>query len=64
MLTAWILLREKKMHLTFFPRGVEQTLSEAELDIQTYVNLLLLIASTNSHGEDLWTALSPTATSH
>lgn len=56
---------KKMLHLTFFPRGAIETVSEAELgDADTYVNLLLLSASANSHGGDLWTPLSPIATSH
>lgn len=33
-------------------------------DADTYVNVVLLNAGANSRGGDLWTPLSPTATSH
>lgn len=65
VLTVWILLREKNVAFNILaPRCWRNTVWSRAGDTDTHVNLLLLNASTNSHGEDLWTSLSPTATSH
>lgn len=66
VLTVWILLREKKK-IAFNilpPRCWRNTVWSRACDTDMYVNLLLLNVTANSHGEDLWTPLSPTATSH
>lgn len=69
VLTVWILLRERerKKKITFNilpPSCWRNTVWSWAADTDTYVNVLLLNASANSHGGDLWTPLSPTATSH
>lgn len=67
MQTVWILLRKKKRKVAFNilpPKCWRNTVWSWAGSTETYVNLLLLNASANSHGEDLWTPLSPTPTSH
>lgn len=64
--TVWILLRgEKKVAFNILPpKCCRNPVWSRAGNTDMYVNLLLLNASANSHGEDLWTPLSPTPTSH
>lgn len=66
LLTLWILLREKNAFciLALEMLGKHFSMWSQTGVPDTYVNVLVFNDSANSHRADLWTSLSPTATSH